>query len=143
MTRIISFADGFTSGSTPTLSGPSVEEYVIANNQASAVSFSTAFTIDGSDYKSAFVNFELFREDVSNEYLQAGSFILSYDGTNWALEFGSFDGAEIVSDALTNAYNVILQVSTSVGVGEIKYRSGNMGSSYVGTLKLSITRIAI
>lgn len=140
MTRIISFSDGFTSSSTPVVTGGAQENYTILNNQSSPLSL---FTIDSADFKSAFISFELEREDVSNEYRQVGNIALSYDGTNWLYTLGNYQGSDIIVTTLSLAKDVKLEISTSVGVGDFKYSSGNMGASYSGNLRISITRIAI
>jgi len=136
--RIISFSDGFTSSSPPDVTGSAQEDFLILNNQAAALSF---YTIDALNYKSAFISFELSRSETGQEYRQAATMILSYDGTNWLLNVGNYQGSELISDSLTNPRNITLSVTTAAGIGSIKYTSGNMGAGYTGTLKASITRI--
>lgn len=132
------FADSFTSASQPTIEGGSQEDYLILNNQSSG---QTIFTVDGSVYKSVFANYELSRTDSLNEFRQAGSFIMSFDGTLWTLNLGSYQGSDLISDTLTSSQNITLTPSTSLGVGSLQYTSGNMGAGYVGTLKIIITRV--
>jgi hypothetical protein len=140
LTRIISFSDGFTSSTAPILAGGSLfEEYTILN----ATLGGTLFTIDSSLYKTAFVDYELIREDSGNTYIQQGSFILAYDSTTWAIVPGNFTGVDMLRDtteSITNPYEIILDISS---LGVLTYDSGNMGVSYVGTLKLNITRVAV
>lgn len=140
MTRVINFSDGFTSSTMPTLAGGSLfEEYAILN----ATLGGALFTIDSSLYKTAFVDYELIREDSGDTYIQQGSFILAYDSAVWAIVPGNFTGVDMLRDtteSIANPYEIILDISS---LGVLTYDSGNMGVSYVGTLKLNITRVAV
>ena len=78
---------------------------------------------------------------MSNEYRQVGHIVLSFDGTNWVYNLGNYQGSDIIVDTLALAKDVKLEISTSVGVGDFKYSSGNMGASYSGNLRIFITRI--
>jgi hypothetical protein len=139
MSRIISFSDGFTSASAPSLQGADQEDYAILNNQSSPV---TIFSIDAALYKSSFMHFELERSDSGGEYRQAGNIILSYDGSVWSFSTGNYQGTSIIDDSLVAALNIVLSITTSTGVGSLKYTSGNMlGTGYIGNLRVYITRI--
>jgi len=138
MSRQISFVDGFTSSTPPDVTGSAQEDFLILNNQEVALSF---YTIDALNYKSAFISFELSRSETGSEFRQAATMILSYDGTNWLLNVGNYQGSDLINDSLTNPESITLSVSTISGVGSIEYTSGNMGAGYTGTLKASITRI--
>jgi len=87
------------------------------------------------------MSFELERLDVSNEYRQAGTVLFSYDGTSWIFNIGNYQGDDFIVDTLSSAQDVKFEISTSLGVMSFKYSSGNMGASYSGKLKASITRI--
>ena len=141
MSRVLSFADGFTSSSAPTLAGGSIlETYVIAN----AATSGALFTIDKTLYKTYFADYELRREDVSNKYIQSGSVVFINDGTNWSISLGVFTGTDMMrdsSESLVSPYDVKLSINASTGV--VTYDSGTMGGTYSGTLKLNITRITI
>jgi len=139
MTRIVDFADGFTSASAPSISGGSLETYTLSNNQASFTN--TGLSFDSSTHTSAFIDFELLRTDATPSYYsQSGKIIAAYDGTAWSIEFGNFIGDEIVADSLASAFNVQFQI-TSLGV--IQYKSGNMtGGSHSCEWKLAVTRIS-
>ena len=141
MRRVLSFADGFTSSSAPTLAGGSIlETYVIAN----AATSGALFTIDKTLYKTYFADYELRREDVSNKYIQSGSVVFINDGTNWSISLGVFTGTDMMrdsSESLVSPYDVKLSINASTGV--VTYDSGTMGGTYSGTLKLNITRITI
>jgi hypothetical protein len=137
--RIITFADGFVSTSPPDIEGRDQESFNLLNNQTNT----TLFTIDSAQYKSAFIDFELTRSDVSNSYVQTGSITLFYNGTNWIFTFGLTQNDEIISEALDNAYNVVFSFTNALGVGTLKYSSGNMGASYSGKFKILITRVKV
>jgi hypothetical protein len=142
--RIVTFSDGFTSSSEPTVEGGTQEDYPILNNQSSFIDFApNVFSIDSAIYKSAFINYELERFDSGFVYLQAGSFIMSFDGTTWQLQYGSYQGDDLIVDTLVNAQDVELEFSTLSGVGSLKYKSGSMGSGYAGNLKMLITRVLV
>lgn len=133
--RIITFADGFSSASAPS-TVVAIETYTIANNTTSGA----IFTLSQAVNKSASFNYELRRVDSLGTFIQAGSGIVSYDGA-WTLSFGNYQGDEILVDILANPEHVKLAINSSTGA--ITYDSGNMiGTGYIGTLKISITRMA-
>lgn len=142
MTRIATFADGFSSASPPSIQGGVQEDYTIENNISV---LDDIFTIDSSEYMSAFINFELKRSDDMNDYIQVGKIILSYDGSSWLYNLGAYQGEDmiILEDSISNPKDVFFQIDTSMGVGTFKYKSGSMGSSYSGSLKIFITRISV
>ena len=135
--RILSFADGFTSASAPVIvGGSSLEIYTIANNTTSgSVTFFNPTT-----YTTIFADFELSREDSGGIYNQQGSIIFAWDGLAWSMQVGSYVGVDMIVETIANPYEIKLMINA---FGLITYDSGNMGSSYVGKLKLSLTRIAI
>jgi len=141
MPLIINFTDSFTSSSAPSISGGSQEDYTILNNQAAFVSFSSPFTIDSAGFASAFVNYELERIDATTEYRQSGTLILSFDGTNWVLNLGNYQGNDLIQDNVASPTFVQFQITTSVGVGSLTYKSGNMPSHVSSKIKMDITRI--
>jgi hypothetical protein len=137
MTRIINFADGFTSATEPSIEGLDQENYVIANNAVST----ELFTINASVYKSAFFNFELIRSDDTNSYIESGEFkVLFYEG-QWNIVKSISIGHEMFSSSIDEAFNVQIYMDTTGDVGSIKYNSGEMGNNYSGSLKISISRI--
>jgi hypothetical protein len=137
--RVVTFADGFVSTSPPDVEGRDQESYNILNNQTNA----TLFTIDSAQYKSAFIDFELTRSDGTNTYVQTGSMTLIYIGSSWVFTVGMTQNDEMVSDALSNAYNVSFLFTTATGVGTLKYNSGSMATPYTGKIKMLITRIKV
>jgi hypothetical protein len=138
MTKILDFSDGFTSTSPPVTVSTDQENFTILNNQTNIL----LFDIDALDFKSAELFFTLSRADVGNVYIQTGSAFLNYDGTNWAITFGNFTGSDMIQNSISNPFEVVIYVTNLVGVGSIKYSSGNMGASYTGSMAINITRIA-
>lgn len=138
MSRIASFADGFTSATAPTLEGASQDDYTLLNNQASATDV-TGLVFSSVEYKSAFLDFTLTRsDDTPLLFTQTGSAIASYDGSTWSLEFGNFIGDSLIQDTLTNDEHVILSIT---GVGQVQYQTGNMGTGHSCELSISSIRI--
>lgn len=136
MTRILSFSDSFTSATAPTGSGLVQEDYVIANN----ITGGALFTLNQATNKTAFIDYELIRTTSLGTFVQAGSLIMSYD-TSWVLTEGNYQGDEMIVAAISSTEHVKLILNSSTGV--LTYDSGNMlGTSYVGTFKLNIVRIA-
>ena len=133
MTRVINFADGFTSASAPTVEGGVQQDYTILNNQASNV---TLFTLDASQTTTAFYLFELSR----GTYSQSGTFILSYNGSSWIYNLGNWQGDDMIVSTLANGQDVRFEITTSSGVGSFKYTSGNDAS---GELKVYETKVLV
>lgn len=136
--RVITFADGFTSVSAPSVSGGVQENYTIANNQTAGA----ILTLNSTINKTAFVEYELIRKTDSFYFKQSGSLIMAFDGTSWSLTEGNFQG-----DSLINVTGVIdpqdLYLIFNPSTGALTYDSGNIsGASYLGTFKLNILRIA-
>lgn len=140
MTRLVSFIDGFTSVSAPTISGGSQEDFNINNNQVSPYAL-VAF--DATDCKTVFMDFELSRYNGSSEFRQSGSLIMSYDGTDWLLSFGSYQGDDMIRDSITSLEHVVFTVGTVAGLGTLYHTSGNMATVHFGKLRTYTTRITI
>lgn len=133
--RILTFADGFTSASAPTGGGSALESYTIANNTTGGA----ILTIDSSVSKSAFIDYELRRSTSLGVFIQNGSMILSYDGA-WSVSYGNYMGDEMIVDTIASTEHVKLTLNSSTGA--LTYDSGNMpGTAYSGTLKLNIIRV--
>lgn len=125
MTRIINFADGFTSASAPDVEGTSLESYDILNNTTG-----TLFTVLPAETTSIFASYELSR----STYVQGGSFVAVYD-SGWTIQQGNYIGDDLIQDTISNPQEIRLYFSGN----DLKYDSGNIGSN--GKLKLSITRV--
>lgn len=136
--RLVSFADGFTSASAPSIAGGVQEDYLIPNN-TNGISI---LTLDKTKNVTAFVNYELIRKTDLSYFKQEGSFIMAYDGTAWLLTEGNFQGVSMINvDGVVLPQDVRLILNPSTGV--LTANSGNIaGSDYVGTFKLDIVRIA-
>lgn len=137
--RVLTFADGFISTIPPETSGIAQESYNILNDQTDT----NLFTIDSTQYKSAFIDFELTRSTSSESYIQTGSIVFYFDGTDWQLITGLTQNDDIISSSLDEAYNVSFSFTNDAGIGTLKYSSGNMVGTYQGKLKLLITRVKV
>lgn len=137
--RTVNFADGFVSTSPPDVEGIAQENYNILNNQVNA----TLFTVDASEYKSVFIDFELTRSDVSNSYLQTGSIVLFYNGTSWNYSTLLTQNDDILSASLALPKDVVLSMVTASGVGTLRYSSGNMGASYLGKIRMVVSKVKV
>jgi hypothetical protein len=137
VTRIVSFADGFTSASAPVISGADQESYTLLNNQA--VTNVTGLLFDSASYKSVFFKYEVERIG-STTYRQTGSFIAAFNGS-WALTFGNYQGDQIIDDTLVLPQNITLSINASTG--QIRYSSGNQSGHTSSSIKLYVTRISV
>jgi hypothetical protein len=139
--RVINFADGFVSTAVPIVDddGAALETYLLLNNQTNT----TILTIDSLSFKSAFIDFEITRKDVSNSYIQTGQLSLYHTSTGWVYSIGMTNNDDIVSYSIDNPFNVVFSFTNSGTVGTLRYSSGNMGSSYEGKLKILISRVKI
>jgi len=136
-TRIITFADGFSSASAPADAGISRENYLILNNTTAGA----LFTIDQSLSKSMFADYELRRNTSLGVFIQTGSFTLVYDGA-WSISYGNFSGSDMIQDTIVNTEHIKLMLNTATGA--LTYDSGNMsGTGYTGTFKLNATRTSV
>lgn len=136
MTRIVSFADSFTSASAPVISGANQENYVLLNNQA--VTNIVGLLFDSSIYKSVFFNYEVERIG-SATYRQVGSFIAAFNGT-WSLSFGNYQGDQIIDDSLVVPQNITLSINASTG--QVSYSSGNQPGHTSSKIKLYIVKVS-
>lgn len=137
MTRIVSFADGFTSASAPVVAGAEQENYTLANNQA--LTNISGLVFDSSSYKSIFIDFEIERIG-SSSYRQSGSLILSYNGT-WSMTFGNYQGDPIIEDVLTEVYGITLSVVGATG--QIQYSSNNLPGHTSSKIKLYVVKVTV
>ena len=135
---ILGFADGFTSSTAPVFAGGGlIESLPITNNATSA----SLITFNKAIYKTIFAEYELLRSDVGGVYIQQGTMIFANDGTNWSLQLGNYVGVDMIAESIVTPEQIIISINATTGV--VTYNSGNMGASYVGSLKLNITRIAV
>lgn len=132
MTRIITFADGFSSATAPSTGGTFQAQYTLTNNQASAA---TILTLDPTAVKTHFYEMEIERLG-SLEYRQSITAVLTYNGS-WELNLGSWQGDEIVLDALDNTYNITLTISGN----NLQYTSGNLSGHTLSKIKINDTGI--
>jgi hypothetical protein len=137
LTRIVSFADGFTSASAPVVAGAEQENYTLANNQA--LTNITGLIFSSSAYKSVFVDFEIERIG-SSTYRQSGSLILSYNGT-WSITFGNYQGDPIIEDVLTEDYGITLSVVGATG--QVQYSSNDLPGHTSSKIKLYVVKVTV
>lgn len=139
MTRVVSFADGFTSASMPNVATAGQEQYDIANNVSTLTNIAG---LDFSSYTSVFIDFEIYREDAADSFRQAGRMTITKDGADWIFNLGNYQGEDLLrlgDEVMTAPEEVFLWITPA---GQMQYKTGNMSAvSYLGKLKLQITRI--
>ncbi len=135
MTRLISFADGFTSASAPSVSDLPMDAYPLANN----VSALTNITgLDFSAYSSVFAECEVERIDSNGTNRQVIDIKFSKNATVWSMDFGSWRGSDLIQPALTSIESVVISIT---GAGQVQYQSGNMtGTGYIGNFKFNFIK---
>lgn len=137
MSRIITFSDGFTSGTAPSVAGGSQENYTILNNQTGAVL--TGFILDSSLYKSAFATLEIERNGAAS-FGQIIQLQFIYDGADWILTTGNSTGDDLLNPSITSSEMVSLSIDSA---GDITYSTGNLSGHTSSKLKFSIVRISV
>lgn len=136
MARIVTFADTFVSATAPAIEGFGQEEYAILNN----VSGQSLFTINPASYTSAFIYYELMREDETTRYVEVGELKLMYNDGTWYFSKGLTSGDQITNTIIEYPYNLIFSITTSLNIGTLKYTTGDLGVSNIGYLKINISR---
>ena len=137
MTRVVSFADGFTSASAPVIAGVEQENYTLLNNQV--LTNITGLLFDSASCKSVFIDFEVERIG-SSTYRQSGSMILVYNGT-WSMTFGNYQGDTIIEDVLTEDYGITLSVVGATG--QVQYSSNNLPGHTSSKIKLYVLKVTV
>lgn len=132
MVMIVNFADGFTSATQPDTLSFNQQSYTVTDNQASFSNF-TGFTLDSSETKTVFANFELIR----GSYKQNGSITFSYVSGAWVINYGEYSGDTLLQDTLVAGQSVVLDVSGS----QVRYKSGSIGSA--GTFKVLVNGVSV
>ena len=133
-------------GTTPKFDSVEVTDAIIGKSVVSSLSQNILnnatneeiITISNS-FRSAFITFEIFRADALNSYSETGQLALIFKNNNWSVATGITQGDEIVNASGSQA--VTFSVTNSAGNGILKYSSGNMSSSYEGTIKFIITKV--
>lgn len=142
MTRLVSFADGFTAASPPDVTPGAQENFVLLNNQAAFTNF-TGLILDSTRTKSAFFEYEIERhDDTLGTFRQQGELMVVFGVTGWEIQTGNYIGQLMLVDTIVNPQETIFTVDSVTG--QVQYKSGNMsGANYSGTLKTIITRVLI
>lgn len=138
MSRIVTFADGFTSNTEPLVEGSAQLEYTLLNNQASFVD--TGLEFDELVNSSAILDCEIERKDGSNTYRQIINITASFNNGQWFLNLGQWSGYELIKDALSLGPDVVLTIGAVSG--KVQYMTSNMSGHVSSKLKVSITRIS-
>lgn len=138
MTRIVTFSDSYASATEPSIEVSNQEDYEILNGASDEV----LLTINSESYKSAFFSFELIRKDDSNVFIETGKMQLIFIDGAWNFAKNISIGSEMIVSTIESPEHLVFSVQTTMGVGELKYNSGTMGSGYEGTFRISMVRIA-
>jgi hypothetical protein len=142
MTRVVTFTDGFTSGSAPSLTGGEVNLHTLSNNTADT---SLGTFVTETEYTTVFIEYEIQRSVTGTLYRQAGTMIARFDGTTYSLTAGNYVGDDmlITSGAPTgNQVELYLAESGTSGIWLLFYSTGDLaGTSHACTVKLSTTKI--
>lgn len=137
MTRLVTFPDGFTSSSAPSIAGGSQENYIILNNQTGTAL--TGFNLDPLLYKSAFATLEIERNGAVS-FRQIIQLQFVFDGADWLLTTGNSSGDDLLNSSITNPEMISLSIDSA---GDITYSSGNLSGHTSSKLKFSIVRISV
>lgn len=135
MSRVVTFSDGFTSASAPSIVGASQENYTLLNNQATTAI--TGLVFDSTTTKSVFIDYTIDRVGTV-ERRQSGSMIAVFNGT-WSITFGSYQGDTIIADTLVNTYSATLSIHATTG--QISYSSGNQAGHVSSSLKIYLVKV--
>jgi hypothetical protein len=145
MTRLVTFADGFTSATPPDVTPGAQEDYIILNNQAAYVPLldnsGNQLILDSTKHKSVFADFELERVQGATIYRQSGTFMIILGLTGWEIQYGNYIGQDLLQiSGLASPEHVELAVDSVTG--HVTYISGSLiGSTSI--LKTIMTRILI
>lgn len=140
MTRVVSFADGFTSASAPSVGSAGQEQYTILNNVTELTNIAA---LNFADNTCAFISYELSREDLPTGLKrQVGNMLISKTADGFILNLANYQGDDMIRaelEEITLPYEVYFSVTTT---GQLQYMSGNMATSgYAGIFKVQITRV--
>jgi hypothetical protein len=142
MTRLVTFADGFTAATPPDVTPGAQENFVLLNNQAAFTNF-TGLILDSTRTKSVFFEYELERhDDTLGTFRQQGTLMIINGVSGWEIQSGNYIGINMLNDTIVNPQDVIFTVDSVTG--QMQYKSGNMsGANYLGNLKTIITRVLV
>lgn len=134
---VISFADGLTSATAPDVGAGLEQSFTLANNQSTFANI-TGMLADEASVTTQFIDFEIVRSETGNTYTQHGKLTHYWDGAQWVLTSEITHGYEMLQDSVATDYFVQLQTNA----GQVQYKTGNMGASYSGKIKFTITELS-
>lgn len=145
MTRLVTFADGFTSATPPDVTPGAQEDYIVLNNQAAPVALmdnsGNQLILDSTKHKSVFADYELERVQGGTTYRQSGTFMIILGAAGWEIQYGNYIGQDLLQNGgLVNPEHVQLAIDPVTGY--VTYTSGNLVGS-TSILKTIMTRILI
>lgn len=109
-----------------------IPTFAVVNNQSTAANV-TGITFDSTAIRAADINFEVYRKDASNELAAVGKMSVVYKpvAQSWSILPAEFSGDDVgITFSITSA-------------GQLQYTTTSMGASYVGELRLKISRYLI
>lgn len=136
MSRVLDFADGFTTSNPPNVVGGSVQEPFDVPNNANGFEL---IELDEAKYSTIFFKYEITRKDIDNVYRIAGEFVVSFMGGAWQLFFHGFNGDKILSNTLKGNNTIAVRISDD-GT-KLVADTGAMGAEHETRLILDTTRI--
>lgn len=134
----VSFADGFTASSPPSVLGITQEIFDLLNNQSEFIDFD-GLIFDKDKYQTVKLFCEIERVTNESSFRQAVELNFIYKDT-WSFTTGLNSGDSLLDEQIDSGEMVIFNIDETLG--QVSYKSGNLlGTSYVGKLKASIDRI--
>jgi hypothetical protein len=115
----------------------STNQFVLANNQVGAANI-TGMIFDKTIYKSAEIEFDLYRKDAVKEVSVMGRMYAIFKpvANTWEIFGPTIDGD------LTNDHGVVFTIDAATG--QVQYTSDNFaGGSYVGLLRFRMKRFKL
>jgi hypothetical protein len=137
MSRVITFSDGFTSSSAPSVSAGTVEAYPLLNNVT--LTEIPGLIFESENVKSVFIDYEIERIG-SSTYRQAGVFQAVFNDT-WSLSFANYQGDSILDTDLETDYSMYLAIEPTDG--QILYVTSDQDGHISSEIKLNILKVSV
>lgn len=132
--RIVTFADGFVSTAPPAAEGQYQQSSEVVN-----LALNEPLLTMTSEYRSAFIDFEISRTDIFSSFVETGRLTLVFKDNLWNFSVGLTQGDEILNS--DEPQGVSFSIENVAGQGILKYTSNEMGASYVGSIKMIISKV--